>query len=549
MKFTDWKVRSLLALAFGALVVLAVASAALSMHSLASVQGNLEDIVQDNNVKLRLNNSMSESVHIVARVIRTVALLESKEGITQELTKVSRARDAYDKNWVALQATPADGAGKARRATTEQTAQIARTLNSRVVELVQASKTGEATALLVREAGPATERWQAAIDASIDAQEQNNQQHFVDAQSDYAAAKTTMLIVNLVIVGVAVMLGTLITRGLTRALGAEPGDAAGLAHDVASGDLTTAITLRPNDSTSMMAQLRTMQRSLADVVTTVRQGSDGVATASSQIAQGNHDLSQRTEEQASALQQTAASMEQFSATVKQNASHAREANELALRSSQVAHKGGQVVGRVVETMRGISESSHKISDIISVIDGIAFQTNILALNAAVEAARAGEQGRGFAVVATEVRSLAGRSALAAKEIKTLIGASVQQVEQGAHLVYEAGQTMSDLVDSIRRVTELMGNITVASNEQSQGVQEITEAVTQMDQVTQQNAALVEEMAAAAVSLQSQADHLVQAVAVFRLPGLQPQSVNSRPKPSLHRKPTLLVRVGQRAAQH
>ena len=259
-----------------------------------------------------------------------------------------------------------------------------------------------------------------------------------------------------------------------------------------------------------------MRDSLSGIVGQVRSGAEGVSSASAEIAQGNHDLSARTEHQASALEQTAASMEELNATVKQNAETTKQANQLAQSASQVAVKGGQVVAQVVDTMKGINESSHKISDIISVIDGIAFQTNILALNAAVEAARAGEQGRGFAVVASEVRSLAGRSAAAAKEIKSLINASVERVTQGTTLVDQAGVTMTEVVSSIKRVTDLMGEISAVSNEQSLGVGQIGEAVQQMDQVTQQNAALVEEMAAAASSLKSQANELVETVAVFQL---------------------------------
>jgi methyl-accepting chemotaxis protein len=269
-----------------------------------------------------------------------------------------------------------------------------------------------------------------------------------------------------------------------------------------------------------MAQLKVMQESLAKVVSHVRGGSESVETASAEIAQGNHDLSARTEQQASALEETAASMEQLSAAVKQNADSARQANQLAMSASSVAITGGEVVSQVVQTMKGINESSRRISDIIQVIDGIAFQTNILALNAAVEAARAGEQGRGFAVVASEVRSLAGRSAEAAKEIKSLINASVERVEQGTALVDQAGSTMTEVVGSIRRVTDIMGEISAASSEQASGVAQVGEAVTQMDQTTQQNAALVEQMAAAASSLKSQANDLVSTVAVFKLPAAQ-----------------------------
>ncbi len=306
----------------------------------------------------------------------------------------------------------------------------------------------------------------------------------------------------------------MIAHSIFRQLGAEPAQLNAITHRIANGDLTVDIP-PTRDSNSVTHGIRAMRDSVAHIVRDVRQGAEGVATASSEIAQGNHDLSGRTESQASALQQTAASMEQLGSTVRQNSDSAQQANQLALSATQVAEQAGGVVGQVVHTMRDIDASSHKIADIIGVIDGIAFQTNILALNAAVEAARAGEQGRGFAVVAGEVRLLAGRSAEAAKEIKTLISDSVARVEQGSALADKAGTTMTEVVSAIRRVTDIMGEISAASREQSTGVAQVGEAITQMDQATQQNAALVEEMAAAASGLKTQALQLVNTVATFR----------------------------------
>jgi methyl-accepting chemotaxis protein len=310
--------------------------------------------------------------------------------------------------------------------------------------------------------------------------------------------------------------GLAISRSIVKQLGGEPSYTVDVTQRIADGDLALRIDLKNNDHGSLLYAISAMRDQIAVLVRQVRQGSEGVATASSEIAQGNNDLSARTESQASALEQTAASMEQLSATVRQNADSAAQANQMAVNASSVAVQGGTVVAQVVETMKGINEASRKISDIIGVIDGIAFQTNILALNAAVEAARAGEQGRGFAVVASEVRSLAGRSAEAAKEIKTLINTSVNRVAQGTEQVDQAGRTMAEVVSSIARLADLVGEISAASREQSAGVSQVGEAVTQMDQVTQQNAALVEEMAAAASSLKTQAHELVQSVAVFKL---------------------------------
>ena len=340
--------------------------------------------------------------------------------------------------------------------------------------------------------------------------------------ADAVRFKTTRIVaISSIVLGLlfAVIFGRAMTLGISRPLQG----AVDFSKAVARGDLSQTIPTDGRDEVSdLMRALSDMQKHLSVVVGQVRQGSEGVSTASAEIAQGNQDLSSRTEAQASALEQTAASMEQLGATVKQNAESARQANQLAMSASTVAVQGGEVVAQVVDTMKGINDSSRKIADIISVIDGIAFQTNILALNAAVEAARAGEQGRGFAVVASEVRSLAGRSAEAAKEIKALIGASVERVEQGSALVDRAGVTMTEVVSSIRRVADLMGEISAASNEQAAGVAQVGEAVTQMDQVTQQNAALVEEMAAAASSLKSQAQELVEVVAIFNLASYEGQ---------------------------
>jgi methyl-accepting chemotaxis protein len=320
-----------------------------------------------------------------------------------------------------------------------------------------------------------------------------------------------------------------------------------ISERISHGDLSARVVDEEEDEISpLLVAMRTMQESLVAVVAKVRQGANLVATASAEIAEGNHDLSARTEHQASALEETAASMEELGSTVKQNVDSARTANQLAMNASSVAVQGGEVVGQVVETMKGINESSRKIADIISVIDGIAFQTNILALNAAVEAARAGEQGRGFAVVASEVRSLAGRSAEAAKEIKSLIGASVDRVEQGTILVDRAGETMTEVVSSIKRVTDIMGEISAASNEQSLGVSQVGQAVTQMDQSTQQNAALVEEMAAAASALKSQANDLVDVVAVFKL-GNEGRASSSAASSAAPRKATQTASGGASSA--
>ena len=379
------------------------------------------------------------------------------------------------------------------------------------------------------------------------------QQESMDAGSTLIGAhieRATDLILALGLVGILIsgFLAWTLARNIRLALA----HALSATQSIAAGDLRTSVQIDASgDLGQLLMALEQMRGSLVAVVAKVRRGSESVANGSSEIAHGNTELSARTEGQASALEQTAASMEELSATVKQNADNARQANQLAQSASSVAVHGGEVVAQVVGTMKGINDSSRKISDIISVIDGIAFQTNILALNAAVEAARAGEQGRGFAVVASEVRSLAGRSADAAKEIKSLINASVERVEQGTSLVDQAGVTMTEVVSSIQRVTDIMGAISAASSQQSAGVSQVGEAVTQMDQATQQNAALVEEMAAAASSLKEQAQELVGTVAVFQLahdsgPQLShrplPVATAAAPAPRLPKAPVLTLKA-------
>ena len=352
---------------------------------------------------------------------------------------------------------------------------------------------------------------------SLDNLEKHMNQQLALSQSETNAVAVNSQTLLLGGAALSLLLGAVFAFVATRSITTPIHQSVKAAQSIEHGDLTVNISTEGSDETAQLMQaLAAMRDNLSRIVSNVRDNADGVSTSSAEIEAGNHDLSARTENQASALEETAASMEEMSATVSRNAENANRANQLAVSASSIAIKGGDVVGQVVETMKGINESSRKISDIISVIDGIGFQTNILALNAAVEAARAGEQGRGFAVVASEVRALAGRSAEAAKEIKVLINASVERVEHGSTLVDKAGVTMTDVVDSIKRVTDIMGEITVASSEQSTGVSQVSDAVQEMDQVTQQNAALVEEMAAAASSLRTQAKDLVEVMAFFRL---------------------------------
>jgi methyl-accepting chemotaxis protein len=388
-------------------------------------------------------------------------------------------------------------------------------IGSENVKLIQAGSRDEAFAYLADTTVPARNRLLAPLAAEKAREGEELSADLEGIQASALRARNVVLSA-VILVGLGLLGFCAYVVRTLKQLGAEPDQLKEVADAVAGGDLSQAIAVRSGDHTSIVAALDAMRRQLTHIVGSVRLNAEGVATASAEIAMGNADLSQRTEQQASALEQTAASMQELGNTVKQNADNARQANQLALSASAVAVKGGDVVSQVVGTMRGINDSSRKIADIISVIDGIAFQTNILALNAAVEAARAGEQGRGFAVVASEVRSLAGRSADAAKEIKGLISASVERVDQGTALVDQAGATMVEIVSAIQRVTAIMGEISAASSEQTSGVAQIGQSVAQMDQATQQNAALVEQSAAAAESLKNQARQLVQEVAVFKL---------------------------------
>jgi methyl-accepting chemotaxis protein len=384
---------------------------------------------------------------------------------------------------------------------------------NQVMKLKSAGDQEQAARVTEQAVLPALAAYEASIRHILEIEQHAMNEQAASIEATDQSGRRNLLVLGVLALACGAVLAWWLTRGITQPLSS----AVAMARMVAAGDLTVQAGVASRDETGqLMTALDGMCRQLTTLIGRVRQGTDQIATASGQIAAGNHDLSQRTEEQASSLEETAASMEQLTGTVKQNADNARQANQLAQSASAVAQKGGAVVGEVVQTMASINESSRKIVDIISVIDGIAFQTNILALNAAVEAARAGEQGRGFAVVAAEVRNLAQRSAAAAKEIKGLIDDSVGKVDAGSELVGQAGRTMEEIVGSIKRVTDIMGEIAAASEEQTRGIEQVNQAVTQMDQVTQQNAALVEEASAAAQSMREQADQLVAAVGVFRL---------------------------------
>ncbi len=526
MKLSNLSVGLRLSASFGAILLITALIAATGMWRIASLQSASERVATQEIEQQTLVEDWASDIRL--NWVRTEAFLKAidrdyMDKLTADTQATAKGMEAKVKRIEALvQGDKAKGL-LAAIATARQA------YNDKLNEIRELHRGGEPNvpALVDKDLRPLADKYLQSLDDLRKTMAAQLAESQADTSTLAKASQVLLGVGTLVAVALGALMGLTVTRSIVRPL--QQGQQA--AESIADGDLTHPINASGNDETGQLLQaLSTMQSRLAIIVGNVRYSAEGVATASAEIASGNNDLSARTEQQASALEETAASMEELGSTVRQNADNARTANQLAMSASTVAQQGGDVVAEVVDTMKGINDSSRKIADIISVIDGIAFQTNILALNAAVEAARAGEQGRGFAVVAGEVRSLAQRSAEAAKEIKGLIGTSVERVERGTALVDKAGATMTEVVSAIRRVTDIMGEISAASSEQSQGVSQVGEAITQMDQATQQNAALVEQSAAAADSLKTQAGQLVDAVAVFRLSDNVTHHNSSAPAP-------------------
>ena len=515
------KISTRLYTGFGLVLLLLIIVTALGINRVQKIDAILTSISDVNNVKQRHAINFRGSVHDRAIALRDVVLASDAAAAKPEIARIETLAANY-----AQAATPLDqilGNGKdvtdAERtalAAIKASEAAAQPIIAKVIQLRLADDVPGATALLRQQGAAAFTGWLASVNQLIDLEEKMSREQADSASNVARSFFFFMVVLCLGAIAIGMVAAWRISHGLLRQLGGEPDYAAAIAGEIAAGNLAVNIAIQPNDRSSLLHAMRGMRDSLVAIVSQVRAGTQTIATNSREIAAGNLDLSNRTEQQAGSIEETATSMEQLTGTVKQNAEHAIEANELALSASGVAVKGGAVVAQVVQTMAAINDSSKKIVDIIGVIDGIAFQTNILALNAAVEAARAGEQGRGFAVVATEVRSLAQRSSQAAKEIKSLIDDSVERVDTGARLVDEAGATMQDIVDSVKRVTDIMGEISIATREQSSGIEQVNQAIGMMDQVVQQNAALVEESASAAASLEEQASGLSQVVSIFKL---------------------------------
>ena len=505
------RIKTRLLLLVGSLLILFVAAAAFGVLRMKADNASLGSLYNDRVVSTEHLKHLGDAYNDIVDIAHKVGSAQMTPAVGTAQVKAAQAKAAA--NWKAYLATDID-AGE--RTLIDQATPLMAKADAVTAELLAALGKDDVDGVFKL----ASNSLYPSVDPLADVVDKLALLQLEGAAAEYAAARKlydVVLWATLAASGAVLVLAALVSAGLVRSISGGIDAAVKVAQTVAAGDLGSRIVVERHDEIgTMLRALKHMNESLVAIVGDVRDASESIATGSSQIAQGNTDLSQRTEEQASNLEQTAASMEQLTATVRHNADTARRASELAEGAARVAAQGGEVVGQVVTTMDGITHSSRRITDIIGVIDGIAFQTNILALNAAVEAARAGEQGRGFAVVAGEVRTLAQRSATAAKEIKVLIGQSVGKVENGTRLVGDAGRTMGDIVEQVRRVSELITEISDASDEQSRGIGQIGDAVTQLDQVTQQNAALVEESAAAAESLRVQADSLSRTVSTFRL---------------------------------
>ena len=522
-----------LGVGFGIVLILMLTLGAISYQRLGDLNAEIKDMTNVSFPKTVQANNVIDSVNAIARHLRNGFIYSGAEqqksidSIAGERKKINENLEKLDKS-----ITSVKGREFLKKVSETRAAYVVD--QDKFLELLKADKKVEIVALMQGGLRKSQTEYIKAVNDLVDFQTEVMTEDGKAAGVQAEGAQRMMLILSAVAALLTVFFAWFITRSITVPLNL----AVQVAQKVAAGDLTSNIEVMSKDETGALTlALKDMNDSLKKIVGEVRSGTEAIGSGTKQIASGNADLSQRTEEQASSLEETASSMEELTSTVKQNAENAKQANQLALGASTVAVKGGQVVSEVVTTMSSINESSKKIVDIIGVIDGIAFQTNILALNAAVEAARAGEQGRGFAVVASEVRNLAQRSAAAAKEIKALIGDSVDKVGAGTKLVDEAGKTMEEIVNSVKRVTDIMSEITAASQEQSAGIEQVNQAITQMDEVTQQNAALVEEAAAAAESLEEQAQNLQAAVAIFNIGG-HTTTVRSQPSVRKTERPAL-----------
>ncbi|WP_413536224.1 methyl-accepting chemotaxis protein [Rahnella inusitata] len=531
----NMRVGSRLGAAFGLIILLLIIVSAAAVIKISSINSSIEQIVNDRYVKVRLAFDVRDGVNDQIKFLRGIVIdtknpEQNKKRYLQLDDTIKQTNLAMDKI-AAIQSTPT---GKQKIKALQDASDVFEAGKEELIRLAQAGDVEGATEYVLRKLTTSQNAYLGLATAFADSQDAQLQAEGKKAVADGQTAIELTLVFSLIAVLLAMIMGYFLTRSIIRPLGT----AVQVAESVAAGDLTTEIRVTSSDETGQLMQgLKNMNENLLRIVTEVRSGTQAISSASSQIAAGNLDLSSRTEEQASSLEETASAMEQITATVKQNAENARQANQLAAQASRVAVEGGEVVGQVVSTMEGINVSSRKIVDIISVIDGIAFQTNILALNAAVEAARAGEQGRGFAVVASEVRNLAQRSASAAKEIKVLIDDSVSKVDNGTQLVAKAGATMAEVVSSVKNVTDIVGEISIASHEQSTGIEEINKAITQMDEVTQQNAALVQEASSAAYSLNEQAERLAESISIFKVSTAAVNTALRQPSPL--KRPALL----------
>ncbi|MRW82801.1 methyl-accepting chemotaxis protein [Pseudoduganella sp. FT26W] len=519
-----------LSIGFGIVLAMMVALTVLSILKVNAIDNSLQHISDVNNVKQRYAINFRGSVHDRAIALRDVTLVGDGDmsAVTAQIEKLDAD---YQRSAQPMDALFTDAKAKVTADEREwlnkikQSEARATPLIKKVIDTRRAGDTEGARKIMLEQGKPAFTDWLASINGFIDQEEK-----MTEAESDLARKgahnfQSLALLAAAIAVAIGVVVAWRVTQYLLRALGAEPAEVKALANAVDRGELYHDVELRGQYQDSIMGVLLKMSQNLRATVTEVHEASVAVSSISEQISEQNQHLSGRTEDQASSLEETASAMEELTSTVKQNADSARDANSLAQNASDIASKGGKIVDEVVQTMNAIDVSSRKIEEIISVIDGIAFQTNILALNAAVEAARAGEQGRGFAVVATEVRNLAQRSSTAAREVKTLIDESVAKIHAGTELVEHAGSTMRDIVHSVKQVSDMVGAITLASNEQSVGIEEVNRAISQMDQVTQQNAALVEHAAGEVEVLQEQAAHLNHAVSVFKT---QREGVRSQP---------------------